>query len=698
MKIALISSEYPPFRGGGIGTYARVVADCFAKRGHEIHVITNRYQFGSTDPAHQKKDYREGFLWVHRVDGFTDDRTPRRPHQDAENPMNQLHEHYSPCLYFAEMVVPTLERVCAEHQIDVLEAPECAAEGFSVIRRRRLGLGFIELPITVALHSPIEEIYRYNLYSRHNIGFARRKYMEDYCVRHADTIWSPSRLLGEIVRERLGLADDRRIWATIPLPMDFSSIPENLSTTRHHSDSSRRSVFFVGRLEPRKGVRDLVDAAVQVMDRHPELHVELVGEDCAAGEAPGGMVEFLRSRIPDNRRHKFAFPGPLPRDQLFERYANATACVFAPRWDNFPNTCMEAMSSGACVVASDYSGMADMIEHEKSGLLFRAGSVDALASAILRAIEDEPLNARIRCEAPRRIRALCDPDVAVKSRVLHYERTIAAHREANTGKCSTSCATQVARRSSFGEARHSRRPLVSVFVTNHGPADRIHESIEAARAAAEYADADVDISVIGSGGHEGTVTYPADIHFATAERPSNNAARALWLERARHTKADYLFPLWPGDAPDVSFLDATLRVLEEESDVAWATTWLLPAFDTVGFAYAGFDFSTPLELIGYHPVPFASIRASAFDEVGGYNLDLPTGWTDWDLWLAFEEGGKRGIVIPLWLGRFLPRMEYTLTPPEASELHTVVLERILERSPKVFQRHGVGLWLYETLR
>jgi glycosyltransferase involved in cell wall biosynthesis len=44
---------------------------------------------------------------------------------------------------------------------------------------------------------------------------------------------------------------------------------------------------------------------------------------------------------------------------------------------------LEAMAQGRLLVASDVGGHQELIEHGKTGMLFRAGSPEALAEAVL---------------------------------------------------------------------------------------------------------------------------------------------------------------------------------------------------------------------------------------------------------------------------------------------------------------------------
>jgi len=671
MRIALVSHEYPPFHGGGIGTYAKVMSDALVRAGHEVHVVTNRFSYGSTDPRHAKHVHQEGGLWVHRIDAMTDAFTAKPSRNDRRDIAAQLCSYWGPYLYYAERVAEELARICREYAIDVAEFPECAAEGYGVIRRRRLGLAFADLPITVTLHSPIEDIYRYNLYSRYDAGFQRRSAMEEYSARWADTLSSPSRLLASIMTERLGLDPDTVPCTILPYPMDFESVPR-VAAGPERADG-RETLLFVGRLEQRKGVKLLIDAAVGLMASRPGLEVELAGGDCPAGEAPVKMTELLRSRIPPHLQPRVRFLGPVPRERLFARYAGATACVFPAPWDNFPLTCVEAMASGACVIGSDYSGMAEMIEHERSGLLFRGGDVAALSETIARVLDDPALAARVRAAAPTRIRAMCDPEKAVRDRIAHYEHTIERH---------------AARARPVAAARSSR---VTVLIPESGPPDAVQRTRSSVEAAARDAKVNLDVAIA-----------------KVAEAPSGNdgeqdgglgweLARRRWRAEQLAARApDHAICLWPGDTIDPKYLSMTLAALAANPKAAWATTWARAARPD-GVPYAGLDFTLPLDVVAHHPVPFAVIRYPTLVEVGGWNLDLPLGWSDWDLWLAFARAGLEGIVLPVWGGTYTARRERTLQPPATSEARSIVLDAVVARSPELFARHGSTLWRYRIM-
>jgi hypothetical protein len=187
-----------------------------------------------------------------------------------------------------------------------------------------------------------------------------------------------------------------------------------------------------------------------------------------------------------------------------------------------------------------------------------------------------------------------------------------------------------------------------------------------------------------------------DVTAAAIGRPETEERRA-WLARANESEADYLLTLWPGETIGPDYLRVTMAAMARNPGTAWATTWCEPVEGAAGVPYTGADFSLPLELVSYHPVPVALIRHDAFQQVGGWNLELPPGWREWDLWLAFAEAGMQGVVVPSWHARFVPRCEYTIQEPESPDRLSLILEKIVARSPALFDRHGTDLWLHRMV-
>jgi len=422
LRIAFVSFEYPPFHGGGIGTYAGIMSRWLAEAGHEVHVIANGWGEGFTAANHEPD--RPENLTIHRLRALDRNYETLPPHDRLDDPLGKVARHWEKALFWSYLVAEELSRVASEHTVDVVEFPECFAEGYTAFKWREAGVAFQDTAMCVHLHTPIQDHTELNLAPTYERWFRRRVMMEEFCITRADRLASPSRSLADIVSSRLGLDSDRHPCDVIPYAMDLNGV---IADDREPMESGP-TLLFVGRIEPRKGVKDLVDAALRVMADRPRLTVHLLGKDCLAGEAPGSMIDLLRTRIPEGLQERFVFEGLRPREEVLQRYASATACVFAAPWDNFPFTCFEAMAGGACIIASDQGGMAEVVEHETSGLIFEARNVGALAAAICRVLDEPALAARLRANAVKRVATVCEPHEIVSRRVEHYRKAIASRR------------------------------------------------------------------------------------------------------------------------------------------------------------------------------------------------------------------------------------------------------------------------------
>jgi glycosyltransferase involved in cell wall biosynthesis len=75
--------------------------------------------------------------------------------------------------------------------------------------------------------------------------------------------------------------------------------------------------------------------------------------------------------------------------------------VAPSRWpENSPNSILEARAARVPVVGSDLGGVAELVQHEADGLLFRVDDPADLARQLQRLLDDPALVDRLREQAP----------------------------------------------------------------------------------------------------------------------------------------------------------------------------------------------------------------------------------------------------------------------------------------------------------
>ncbi|HTZ38201.1 MAG TPA: glycosyltransferase [Stellaceae bacterium] len=160
--------------------------------------------------------------------------------------------------------------------------------------------------------------------------------------------------------------------------------------------SGQPYALFAGRFVEKKGIGFLIEAMRRLAREGVTLRLELIGDGPIAGE-----LRRDAAGLPN-----VGFAGWLPNRELRARMQRALAvCVPSVQAESgdaegLPNVVLEAMASGAPVVASRHAGIAEAVEDGRTGLLVPPGDATALTAA-LRRLADDPQGARRMGEAAR---------------------------------------------------------------------------------------------------------------------------------------------------------------------------------------------------------------------------------------------------------------------------------------------------------
>jgi glycosyltransferase involved in cell wall biosynthesis len=143
----------------------------------------------------------------------------------------------------------------------------------------------------------------------------------------------------------------------------------------------------VGSLIHRKGVDFMLHAFAELLRRHPQCHLLVVGE----GPDRQGLEALAQSLRIDRRVH---FTGLVPSAGAVLRDATDIA-VSPARSEGFGLTVIEAGAFGLPVVATDTPGMREIITSESDGLIVPVENLGAIVNAMARMIEQPVARARM---------------------------------------------------------------------------------------------------------------------------------------------------------------------------------------------------------------------------------------------------------------------------------------------------------------
>lgn len=390
MRIGLISFEFPPSPFvGGIGTYTRHAASVLHEAGHDVEVF-----------AAGAADTRNAFAYpVWRVDV-----TDRRAFRAAVAARVEERHRHAP---FAVVESPEFG---AEGALVSAVAPEIArvtrlhTPSFMVAELNRT-----RLPLAASLRFMFGGLRRGRLtWPRVGLADPADDRLEREAAADSDVVAAPCHSIRETVLARWNLPPERCLIS----PNLFRPDPTLLAVGPAETG---KTVLFLGRLEPRKGVFELVRAIPAIVRAHPDTHVMFVG---AAVPLPGmreDCADYVRNRL----RHtgaKVTVSGNVDFRGVVAALRQCNVVVLPSRWENFPNVCLEAMAAARAVVGTTSGGMADMIDDGVTGKLIPPRNPRAIATALTLLLRDPKALREMGCAARKRLET-----------TFSLERSLSAH-------------------------------------------------------------------------------------------------------------------------------------------------------------------------------------------------------------------------------------------------------------------------------
>lgn len=188
------------------------------------------------------------------------------------------------------------------------------------------------------------------------------------------------------------------------------------------SSDSKTIVMVANMHAGAKGHGDLIEAARTVKEKFPEARFLLAGD--------GEMRPFFEDQVRAlGLAEMFVFLGH--RTDIPQLLSSCDIGVLASKSEGLPNSVLEYLAAGLPVVATAVGGVPEIIENEVHGLLIPPENPAALATAILRLLEDQELCANLGKTGQERVRTRFSfPSVLESLRQLYAPpRRSSRHRQ-----------------------------------------------------------------------------------------------------------------------------------------------------------------------------------------------------------------------------------------------------------------------------
>lgn len=219
-------------------------------------------------------------------------------------------------------------------------------------------------------------------------------------LEHSDAIIAPSSAYADYVRREFPAVAGRVV--AVPNGVDVDAIQAMATDPNVALPAAARAgtPYFVcvAAFNPKKAHDTLLRAFARVPSAYRLL---------LAGDGPlRREIERLAGEL--GIEDRVVLLGEQPPAVVAKLLAGAVSSVLPSRDEPFGIAAVESMVVGTPVVATNVGGLAEIVEHERTGLVVPADDPDALAAALTRIAGDAPLRGRLGSSARETARARYD--------------------------------------------------------------------------------------------------------------------------------------------------------------------------------------------------------------------------------------------------------------------------------------------------
>lgn len=621
MKYWLLTTEYPPFFGGGISTYCHFTARLFAERGHEVTVFVNDSSVSDLVIS------QDGGIRLVRFN----------PYRSGNS---SFLGHVANISYEFALVVK--EFVEKEGAPDLVEAQEYLGIAYYLLQFRHLLYDWCkDIPVLITMHSPSFLYMAYNHISEYKYPNYWICEMERFCLQAAGQLISPSHYILKELNSHFELRNNN--VEVVPNPFE----PAGNAAV----NGEGHEIVFYGKLTVQKGAFKLMSYFEKLWNEGFSEPLYLVGgQDIVYHPEGRTMGDLIRKRYGSFiERGLLHLEDRIAPAEIGKRLARAKLVILPSANDNLPYVAFEMMSLGKVMLVSRQGGHSEVVrdgvdgfifDHEDPGT-FEAGLRKALALSLTER-KSMGQSAVQRVAEGYSLPVIYEQKMAVIEKML--QRT--------------------ARPSSYpyirAEAKESGAPqnrLLSIVVPYYNMGRYISETIASIQGSG-YGEKEILIVNDGSTEAESLAKlkeYERTPGIKVIHSPNGGLAAARNLGAAQ-ANGGYLAFLDADDTVEPDYYEKAIRVLEGNSNVHFIGCWVR-YFGASGNTWPAFVPEPPLILYQNTVNSSALVYKTASFLEGGRNDGgmVFAGWEDYESVVSMMAAGYCGVVLPEGLFRYRVR-------------------------------------------
>ena len=363
MRVCVLTSSYPRFRGDNPATFVQSLSEAVARRGHEVHVLAPYDPLVEPDPDAPVHMHRFRYVW-------SDDLCLVGHARSLEADVRLKRSVYPLTLLYLAAALKEMLLLHRRHRFDVIHANWVLPNGPVAAAAHRM----TGVPLLIHLHGSDVFISERNRF----FGSVAR-----WAFRSADRVIACGE---DLLRRAIGLGLYPSIGRVLPYGVDvdaYAPLSGGEPDLRRDLgiEPTELVVLALGRLVYKKGFDSLIRAIPEVVNRCPRARFVIAG----GGDLHGTLSELARRLGVANY---LVMPGSVPWHRTPRYFSMADVLVVpsvvddAGNVDGLPNVLLEGMAAGLPVIASRVAGIPAVVEDRVNGLLTPPGDVTALVAAL----------------------------------------------------------------------------------------------------------------------------------------------------------------------------------------------------------------------------------------------------------------------------------------------------------------------------
>ncbi len=660
----ILTTEYPPFYGGGIATYCKHTVKMLTERGIEVTVILPDESLENNLSIEENKNLR--VVRFKPGGGF----------------FNYLGWLLGLSYQFSELVKELVEK---EGLPDLVEAQDYLGIAYYILQRKyALEDPFRNLRVLITLHTPKFICDLYNeapvyKFPDFTVGEAER-----WCIKSADGVVSPSEYLK---RELLKFQELKGInLEVVRNPYEVEDFEE--------TSGEKRDLVFVGRLEKRKGILELIELMKGVWQEGWEIPLYLIGGDTWFHPKGRWMSQWLKEKYGYYFREGFlVYAGKLSPLELKKRLRERAKIGIVPSlFENFPYVVIELIENGVIPLVSNRGGMAELVGEK--GFIFKHEEENSFRDKLIKLITlDETELEKLRKYHLERVKSLCSYEVVFNKKFEYLERVLNSKRKSFYPFLREIEIKSTENRES-SENGDEVKDLLSVVIPYYNLGELILETL---RSIEESTYPYKEIIIVNDAS-----TDQRSLEILKELEGSRENLRIIHKERneglalARNTGAfeargEFIAFVDADDLVEKEYFERAIRILKNYENVSFVGCWLEYFEGSQGL---WITFNPEFPYILFHNSINSQgivIRKRDFLKFGLNDPRMKYGMEDYDMILNLLKHGKRGVVIPEVLFKYRVRKASMLrqfTPYTYLYLYNLLTEKHRE----LYQAFGAELF------